>query len=129
MNSNVSRPMPRAKTGSRFLNWVSNATMFLLQMERRIDPWLRRIFNATLRDPRARIVPTERMDCENQVSGLIRFWPIVNPYPDVRLLELYRCWRRHAAATVSRLPQFVTVRGDGYLFLPSLRALRYFARV
>ena len=24
MNSNVSRPMPRANTGSRFLNWVSD---------------------------------------------------------------------------------------------------------
>ena len=54
MNSNVSRPMPRANTGSRFLNWVSNTTMFLLQMERRIDPWLRPIFDATLRDPVAR---------------------------------------------------------------------------
>ena len=29
---------------------------------------------------------------------------------------------------VSGLPQFVTVRGGGYFFLPSLRALRYFAR-
>ena len=27
------------------------------------------------------------------------------------------------------LPQFVTVRGGAYFFLPSLRALRYFARV
>jgi len=29
---------------------------------------------------------------------------------------------------VSGLPQFVTVRGGGYFFLPSLRTLRYFAR-
>ena len=29
---------------------------------------------------------------------------------------------------VSSLPQFVTVRGGAYFFLPSLRALRYFAR-
>ena len=29
---------------------------------------------------------------------------------------------------VSGLPQFVTVRGGAYFFLPSLRALRYFAR-
>jgi len=28
---------------------------------------------------------------------------------------------------VSGLPQFVTVRGGAYFFLPSLRALRYFA--
>jgi len=31
--------------------------------------------------------------------------------------------RRH----ISGLPQFVTVRGGAYFFLPSLRALRYFA--
>jgi hypothetical protein len=29
---------------------------------------------------------------------------------------------------VSGLPQFVTVQGGAYFFLPSLRALRYFAR-
>ena len=28
---------------------------------------------------------------------------------------------------VSGLPQFVTVRGGAYFFLPSLHALRYFA--
>jgi hypothetical protein len=28
---------------------------------------------------------------------------------------------------VSGLPQFVTVRGGAYFFLPSLRALRFFA--
>jgi hypothetical protein len=28
---------------------------------------------------------------------------------------------------VSGLPQFVTVHGGAYFFLPSLRALRYFA--
>jgi len=28
---------------------------------------------------------------------------------------------------VSGLPQFVTVRGGAYFFLPGLRALRYFA--
>src|SRR5262249_15800530 len=56
VNSNVSRPMPRANTGSWFLNLLSNMTMFLLQMERRIDPWLRPIFDATLRDPVARMI-------------------------------------------------------------------------
>src|SRR6476646_2884550 len=56
VNSNVSRPMPRANTGSRFVHWASDTTMFLLQMERRVDPWLRPIFDATLRDPVARIV-------------------------------------------------------------------------
>ena len=69
MNSNVSRPMPRANTGSRFLNWASDTTMFLLQMERRIDPWLRPIFDATLRDPVARIV-TALMNKKRKDEGL-----------------------------------------------------------
>jgi hypothetical protein len=54
-NSNASRPMPRANTGSRFLNWISDTFMFLLQMERRIDHWLRPPFDAVLRDPIARL--------------------------------------------------------------------------
>src|SRR6476660_8558418 len=61
--------MPRANTGSRFLNWVSNTTMFLLQMERRIDPWLRPIFDSTLRDPVARIV-TALMNKKRKDDGL-----------------------------------------------------------
>src|SRR5213592_1899512 len=56
VNSNVSRPIPRANTGSWFLNLVSNTTMFLLHMERRIEPWLRPVFDATLRDAVARLV-------------------------------------------------------------------------
>jgi len=30
---------------------------------------------------------------------------------------------------VSGIPQFVTVLGGAYFFLPGIRALRYFARV
>jgi len=69
VNSNVSRPMPRANTGSWFLNLASDTTMFLLQMERRIDPWLRPIFDATLRDPVARIV-TALMNKKRKDEGL-----------------------------------------------------------
>ena len=69
MNSNISRPIPRADTGSRFLNWVSGTTMFLLQMERRIDPWLRPIFDAALRDPVARLV-TALMNKHRKDDGL-----------------------------------------------------------
>ena len=61
--------MPRANTGSWFLNLVSDTTMFLLQMERRIDPWLRPIFDATLRDPVARIV-TALMNKKRKDEGL-----------------------------------------------------------
>ncbi|MBW4469892.1 MAG: catalase family protein [Stenomitos rutilans HA7619-LM2] len=55
MNSNTSRPVPPANTGSAFLNWVSNTATFLLQMERRIDPCIRPAFDAVLRDPIANL--------------------------------------------------------------------------
>ena len=48
--------MPRANTGSAFLNFLSNTLMALLQFERRFDHWLRRPFDAVLRDPVARFV-------------------------------------------------------------------------
>jgi hypothetical protein len=54
-NSNLSRPMPRADTGSVFLNWLADASTFLLHLERRIDPWFRPGFDAVLRDPIARL--------------------------------------------------------------------------
>ncbi len=55
-NSNASRPIPRANTGSTLLNWIANTSVFLLQMERRIDPWIRAPFNKYLRDRVARWV-------------------------------------------------------------------------
>jgi hypothetical protein len=48
--------MPRANTGSAFLNFISNTLMAFLQCERRFDHWLRRPFDAVLRDPVARFV-------------------------------------------------------------------------
>ncbi|CAN5744256.1 catalase family protein [soil metagenome] len=56
MSSNASRPIPRAETGSALLDWVGNTSTRLLQLERRIDPWLRPPFDAVLRDPVARLV-------------------------------------------------------------------------
>ncbi len=54
MNSNSSRPGPRANTGSAFLNWVSDASTFLVHVESRFDPFVRPAFDAVLRDPIAR---------------------------------------------------------------------------
>jgi hypothetical protein len=68
-NSNVSRPMPRAETGSPLLNFVSDAAMFLLQLERRIDPWFRPAFDALLRDRMARIV-TDLINRQRPNEGL-----------------------------------------------------------
>jgi hypothetical protein len=56
MNSNESRPVPRANTGSRLLDLVADTTLALLHFERRFDPIFRPAFDAVLRDPIARLV-------------------------------------------------------------------------
>jgi hypothetical protein len=68
-NSNASRPMPRANTGSAVRNWISDASMFLIQMERRIDPLFRPAFDALLRDRIARFV-TKLMNRKRPDEGL-----------------------------------------------------------
>lgn len=60
-NSNASRPMPRADTGSVFFNGLSDFFTWLLHLERRVDPWFRPAFDALLRDPIADLV-TELMN-------------------------------------------------------------------
>ena len=56
IDSNRSLPVPPANTGSLLLDRISDVGMFLLQMERRIDPWIRPAFNLLLRDATARLV-------------------------------------------------------------------------
>jgi hypothetical protein len=51
VNSNVSRPQPRANTGSAFLNWLADGVTRLMHLERRFDPFIRPAFDALLRDP------------------------------------------------------------------------------
>lgn len=51
MNSNISRPVPRANTGSAFLNWLADASLSFVHLERRFDPFFRPAFDAVLRDP------------------------------------------------------------------------------
>lgn len=68
MDSNTSRPVPPADTPSRLLNWIADTSLRLLQMERRIDPWLRPAFDATLRDPVARLV-TALINRQRQDEG------------------------------------------------------------
>lgn len=54
MNSNASRPAPKADTGSELKNFISDAGMALIRLERRFDPFVRPAFDALLRDPLAR---------------------------------------------------------------------------
>ncbi len=55
LGSMTSRPVPPSDTGSAVLNWISDASLRLLQLERRIDPWIHPAFDAMLRDPIARL--------------------------------------------------------------------------
>ncbi len=54
-NSNASRPLPRANTGSAFLDAVADASTSLVHLERRFDPFVRPAFDALLRDPLSRL--------------------------------------------------------------------------
>src|ERR1700681_4932349 len=56
MNSNASRPVPPANTGSAFLNWLANASISFVHLERRFDPFFRPAFDAVLRDPIANLI-------------------------------------------------------------------------
>ena len=49
--TNPSRPMPRPNTGSALRNALSRLSTFLLQFERRFDPFFRPAFDAILREP------------------------------------------------------------------------------
>lgn len=69
MNSNASRPQPRADTGSVWRNGVSDTFGALLRFERRFDPWLRPPFDAVLRDPLARLT-TALINCKRPDEGL-----------------------------------------------------------
>jgi hypothetical protein len=55
-DENPDRPIPKANTGSTLLNFLCNASTKMVQFERRFDPWIRPAFDATLRDPMARLV-------------------------------------------------------------------------
>ncbi len=68
-NSNASRPMPRANTGSALLNLISDTFTFLLHVERRFDPWFRPAFDAVLRDPLSRLT-TALINLQRPNNGL-----------------------------------------------------------
>ncbi len=69
MNSNVSRPVPSANTGSAVLNWISDTALFLVQLERRFDPFFRPALDAVLRDPLARLT-TALINLQRPNEGL-----------------------------------------------------------
>ena len=69
MNSNTSRPVPRADTGSAVKNWLSNTSLALIQLERRFDPFVRPAIDAVLRDPLTRLT-TALINAQRSNEGL-----------------------------------------------------------
>jgi hypothetical protein len=55
MDSNNSRPIPAPSTGSALKNAIAAASIKLVQIERRFDPWIRPAFDRLLRDSVARL--------------------------------------------------------------------------
>jgi hypothetical protein len=69
VTSNTSRSAPRASTGSALLNLISNLSTRLVHFESRFDPFIRPLFDATLRDPVARLV-TALINVQRPNEGL-----------------------------------------------------------
>ena len=61
--------MPKANTGSVFLNWLADTSTALVHLERRFDPFFRPAFDAVLRDPLARLT-TALMNMRRPNEGL-----------------------------------------------------------
>ena len=69
MDSNTSRPVPPADTGSSLLNWINHTSLTLLHLELRIDPFIRPAFDFLLRDPIARLT-TALINLQRPNEGL-----------------------------------------------------------
>jgi len=69
VNSNTSRPAPRANTGSVFLDRLSDFLSLLVRIERRFDPFVRPAFDALLRDGLTRLT-TALINMQRPNEGL-----------------------------------------------------------
>jgi hypothetical protein len=69
MDSNTSRPVPPADTGNVLLDWLADGLLKAIQLERRIDPFIRPAFDAVLRDPVARLT-TFLINLQRRDEGL-----------------------------------------------------------
>jgi hypothetical protein len=69
MNSNTSRPVPRANTGSTLRNWLSDTALALVQLERRFNPFVRPTFEALLLEPLTRLT-TALINAQRPNEGL-----------------------------------------------------------
>lgn len=66
---NPDRPIPKANTGSAFLNMIANLSTKLVQLERRFDPFFRPAFDALFKEPLERLV-TALINRQRKDEGL-----------------------------------------------------------
>jgi hypothetical protein len=69
MSRNPDRPIPRANTGSPFLDLLADASTALVHLIRRFDPFVRPALDAVLRDPLASLV-TAAINARRSDEGL-----------------------------------------------------------
>src|SRR5262245_10251314 len=69
LSPNRDQSVPKANTGSAFLNWLADASTALVHVERRFDPFFRPVFDVVLRDPIAKLV-TALINRERPNEGL-----------------------------------------------------------
>jgi hypothetical protein len=69
VNSNTSRPAPRANTGSLFLDRLSDVLSLMVRIERRFDPFARPAFDALFRDGLTRLT-TALINMQRSNEGL-----------------------------------------------------------
>lgn len=92
IDSNKSRPVPPSNTGSLMLDWFSDTGLFLFQMERRIDPWIRPAFNFFLRDFVVRCV-TGLINLQRQNEGYKIAEERVQPWEEAALQSIIDTFR------------------------------------
>lgn len=67
--SNPDRPIPKANTGSALKNWLSDASISFVHLERRFDPFFRPLFDGIFRDPLT-IIATSLINLQRKNEGL-----------------------------------------------------------
>ena len=87
MNTNYGFGLPRADTGNPVLNAISDAAIFALHVERRIDPWIRPAFDALFRE-RLTELTTKLINARRKDEGLKLAEERIQPEEEVRLDEI-----------------------------------------
>jgi hypothetical protein len=90
---NRDQQVPRANTGSAVRNLIADTSTRLVQFERRFDPILRPLFDATLRDPIARFI-TSLMNARRQREDLQLAQEKIQPGEELYLQSIIDSFRQ-----------------------------------